>query len=197
MTAGVTGRTRRRAGIGARLTPSLDRLGVRHLVVAAVLPVILLLLLGTMLLVRGSGSPTEIGKVAPDFSLTTLDGESISLAELRGRPVIVNFWASWCVPCLEEFPLLAEAHERHADEGLAVVGVVYQDTSLAARTFLERQGAAWPSAPDPDGRAAEAYGILAPPETFLIDRDGRIAARALGQFSAAWLDEKVAAIMER
>jgi cytochrome c biogenesis protein CcmG, thiol:disulfide interchange protein DsbE len=196
MTAGVTGRARRRAG-GGRLMPSLDRLGVRHLVVAAVLPVILLLLLGAMLLVRGSGSPTEIGKVAPDFSLTTLDGEPMSLAELRGRPVIVNFWASWCVPCLEEFPLLAEAHERHADEGLAVVGVVYQDTSLAARTFLERQGAAWPSAADPDGRAAEAYGILAPPETFLIDRDGRIAARALGQFSAAWLDEKVAAIMER
>jgi cytochrome c biogenesis protein CcmG, thiol:disulfide interchange protein DsbE len=196
MTAEVTGGTRHRAG-NPRLMPSLDRLGVRHLVVAAVLPVILLLLLGAMLLVRGSGSPTEIGKVAPDFSLTTLDGEPISLADLRGRPVIVNFWASWCVPCLEEFPLLAEAHERHADEGLAVVGVVYQDTSLAARTFLERHGAAWPSAADPDGRAADAYGILAPPETFLIDRDGRIAARALGQFTAGWLDEKVAAIMER
>jgi cytochrome c biogenesis protein CcmG, thiol:disulfide interchange protein DsbE len=197
MTAGTTPAGHGHAGIVGRLVQGLARLGVRHLVVAAVLPIILLLLLGAMLLARGSGTPTAIGTVAPDFSLTTLDGEPISLADLRGRPVIVNFWASWCLPCVEEFPILADAHERHADEGLAVVGVVYQDTSLAARTFLERQGAEWPSAADPDGRAAEAYGILAPPETFLIDRDGVIVARALGQFSAEWLDEKVAAIMER
>lgn len=160
------------------------------------LPIIILLLLGAMLLARGSGTPTQIGMTAPDFSLTTLDGEPISLAELRGRPVIVNFWASWCLPCQEEFPLLAEAYQRHAEHGLAIVGIVYQDTSSAAADFMEREGASWPAAADPDGRAAQAYGILAPPETFLVDRDGRIVARALGQFSAAWLEENVAAIME-
>lgn len=181
----------------ARLRPDLRRLGRRWLLVAAVLPLILVGLLAAMLLVRGSGSsPTAIGNVAPDFALTDLAGKPVRLADLRGRPVIVNFWASWCGPCAEEFPLLRDAHERHAGDGLAVVGIVYQDRSQAARAFMERHGAAWTAASDPDGRAAQAYGILAPPETFFIDREGRIAARAFGPFTEGWLDEKVAAIME-
>jgi cytochrome c biogenesis protein CcmG/thiol:disulfide interchange protein DsbE len=179
------------------LRPNLGRLARRRLLVAAVLPLILLGLLAAMLVARGLGSsPTTVGSEAPDFALTDLAGEPVSLADLRGRPVIVNFWASWCVACLEEFPLLLEAHQRHADDGLAVVGIVYLDRSQAAREFMERQGATWTAATDPDGRVAEAYGILAPPETFLIDREGTITARALGQFTAAWLEEKVAAIME-
>lgn len=193
MTAGVAGR--RGSGRSLR-APSLARLGFGHLVVAAVLPVIVLALLGAMLLVRGTGTPTAIGKPAPDFALTGLDGEPVVLAELAGRPTIVTFFASWCAPCLETFPLLQETHRRHADDGLAIVGVVYQDRSSAASAFLQRLGVTWRAAADPDGRAAEAYAILAPPETFLIGRDGTIAARALGQFSEGWLDEKVAGIME-
>jgi cytochrome c biogenesis protein CcmG, thiol:disulfide interchange protein DsbE len=184
------------AGVAERRGLNLRRLGLRHLVVAAVLPIILLGLLATMLVLRPGTSPTAIGAAAPDFEVVDLDGNPISLAELRGRPVIVNFWASWCVPCIEEFPLLREAHQRHADDGLVVVGIVYQDRSAAAREFMDRQGAGWAAAADPDGRVADAYDILGPPETFLIGRDGRIAARSLGQFTAAWLDEKVAAIME-
>ena len=82
---------------------------------------------------------------------------------------------------------------RHADDGLVVVGIVYQDRSQAARDFMARNGATWAAAADPDGRVADAYGILAPPETFFIGRDGTIVARVLGQFSAATLDDKVAA----
>ena len=184
------------AGVAERRGLDLRRLGMRHLVVAAVLPFILLALLGAMLLLRPGTSPTAVGAVPPDFTLTDLDGNPIALAELRGRPVIVNFWASWCVPCVDEFPILRDVHERHADEGLAVVGIVYQDRSQAARAFMARHDATWTAAADPDGRVADAYRVLGPPETFLIGRDGRIAARALGQFTAAWLDEKVAAIME-
>ena len=184
------------AGVAERRGLALRRLGLRHLVVAAVLPLILLALLGAMLLLRPGTSPTAIGAMAPDFALTDLEGNPVSLAELRGRPVIVNFWASWCVPCVEEFPILRDVHERHAGEGLAVVGIVYQDRSQAARDFMARHAATWAAAADPDGHVAAAYDVLGPPETFLIGRDGRIAARALGQFSAAWLDEKVAAIME-
>jgi cytochrome c biogenesis protein CcmG/thiol:disulfide interchange protein DsbE len=174
----------------------LRRLPVRHLVLAAVLPVLLLGLLAAALLVRaGSGSPTSVGSAAPDFTLADLDGNAVRLADLRGRPVIVNFWASWCGPCVEEFPLLREAAVRHADDGLVVVGVVYRDRSEAARAFMERNGGTWIAAMDPDERVAEAYGILAPPETFFIGRDGTIVARQLGQFSASSLDEKVAAII--
>jgi cytochrome c biogenesis protein CcmG/thiol:disulfide interchange protein DsbE len=184
------------AGVAERRGLDLRRLGLRHLVVAAVLPIILLAVLAAMLALRGGTSPTAIGSQAPDFSVTDLEGNPIQLAELRGRPVIVNFWASWCVPCVDEFPVLRDAHARYADDGLMVVGIVYQDRSQAAASFMSRHDATWAAAADPDGRVAEAYGVIGPPETFLIGRDGTIAARALGQFTAAWLDEKVAAIME-
>jgi cytochrome c biogenesis protein CcmG/thiol:disulfide interchange protein DsbE len=184
------------AGVAHPRGLDLGRLRLRHLVVAAVLPIILLAVLAAMLALRGGTSPTAIGSQAPDFSVTDLDGNPIQLASLRGQPVIVNFWASWCVPCVDEFPLLRDAHERNADDGLVVVGIVYQDRSQAAAQFMSRQGATWAAAADPDGRVAGAYGVIGPPETFLIGRDGRITARALGQFTAAWLDEKVAAIME-
>lgn len=184
------------AGVAERRGLDLRRLGLRHLVVAAVLPIILLAVLAAMLALRGGTSPTAIGSLAPDFSVTDLEGNPIQLAELRGRPVIVNFWASWCVPCADEFPLLRDAHARHADDGLVVVGIVYQDRSQAAAAFMSRHDAAWAAAADPDGRVAEAYGVIGPPETFLIGRDGTVSARALGQFTAAWLDENVAAIME-
>ncbi|MDQ3689573.1 MAG: TlpA family protein disulfide reductase [Chloroflexota bacterium] len=175
----------------------LRRLGRTHLVVAATLPVILLVVLGGFLLWRAPAvSPTAIGTVAPDFSVTDLDGNSVHLADLRGRPVIVNFWASWCGPCVEEFPLLSEAATRHADEGLVVVGIVWQDRSEAARTFMARNGATWSSAMDPEQQVARDYGILGPPETYFIGRDGTIVARQIGQISASSLDEKLAAIME-
>ena len=184
------------AGSTAHPTVDLRRLPLRHLVVAAVLPLMVLALIAAGLLLRGTGaSPTAIGSLAPAFSLTDLDGTPIHLADLRGRPVIVNFWASWCMPCVEEFPLLRDAAERHEADGLLVVGIVYRDRSEAAREFMARNGGTWSAAMDPDERVAEAYGILGPPETFFIGRDGTIVARQLGQFTAASLDEKVAAII--
>ncbi|MGZ8475446.1 MAG: TlpA family protein disulfide reductase [Candidatus Limnocylindria bacterium] len=180
----------------ARSALDLGRLPLRHLVVAAVLPLILVGLIAVAMLARGTGaSPTAIGSMAPELSLSDLDGNPINLADLRGRPVIVNFWASWCVPCVEEFPLLRDAAERHADDGLVVIGVVYRDRSEAAREFMARNGGTWVAAMDPDERVAQAYGILGPPETFFIGRDGTIVARHLGQFFATSLDEKVAAIV--
>jgi cytochrome c biogenesis protein CcmG/thiol:disulfide interchange protein DsbE len=182
----------------ARRGLDLRRLSIRHLVLAALLPLVLVLVIGAVVLSRlPAASPTAVGSLAPDFSLADLDGNPLRLADLAGRPVIVNFWASWCGPCVEEFPLLREAAERHADDGLVVVGIVYQDRSEAARDFMARTGATWRAAMDPGDRVASAYGILGPPETYFIGRDGRIVARQIGQFSAASLDAKVAAIMER
>jgi cytochrome c biogenesis protein CcmG, thiol:disulfide interchange protein DsbE len=185
-------------GEAARRGLDLRRLPIPYLVLAALLPLVLVTALGAVLLSRlPSASPTAVGSVAPDFSLADLDGNPLRLADLRGRPVIVNFWASWCGPCVEEFPLLREAAERHAADGLVVVGIVYQDRSEAARDFMDRNGATWPAAMDPGDRVASAYGILGPPETYFIGRDGRIVARQIGQFSADSLEAKVAAIMER
>jgi cytochrome c biogenesis protein CcmG, thiol:disulfide interchange protein DsbE len=175
----------------------LRRLGLPHLVLAAVVPLLLAALLGAYLMSRGAaGTPTTIGSAAPDFVLADLDGNPLRLADLRGRPVIVNFWASWCGPCVEEFPLLRDAAARHADDGLVVVGIVWRDRSEAARDFMRRNGATWAAAMDPGERVARDYGILGPPETYFIGRDGTIVARQIGQISAASLEEKLAAIIE-
>ena len=175
----------------------LRRLPLSYLVAAGIVPIVLLAVFGLVALSRiPSTSPALVGSVAPDFAVSDLDGNPIRLADLRGRPVVVNFWASWCGPCVEEFPLLEDAARRHEADGLAIVGIVYQDRSETARTFLARNGASWPAAMDPGERVAAAYGILAPPETFFIGRDGTIVARQIGQLSQASLDEQLAAIID-
>jgi cytochrome c biogenesis protein CcmG, thiol:disulfide interchange protein DsbE len=174
----------------------LWRLPLRYLVVAATLPLVLLILFGAVLLARiPAASPAIVGTMAPEFSLADLEGTPIHLSELRGRPVIVNFWASWCGPCVEEFPLLREAAAAHADEGLTVIGVVVRDRSEAARDFMVRNGATWPAAMDPGDRVAAAYGILGPPETYFIAPDGTIAARQFGPFDADSLEAQLATIL--
>ena len=185
------------ADAAARRAVDLRRLPLRALVAAALVPLVVSALLGAWIVSRMPTTPPAIvGSVAPSFELADLDGNPVRLEDLRGRPVIVNFWASWCMPCVEEFPLLRAVAERHADDGLAVVGIVYQDRSQAARDFMARNGATWPAAVDPGGKVAAAYGIVGPPETFFIGRDGTIVARQIGQFSAASLEQKVAAIID-
>ena len=147
---------------------------------------------------RGSasgGSGAQVGRPAPDFALADLSGEPIRLADLRGRPVVVNFWGSWCPPCVEEFPRLANAVDEHADDGLVVIGIVYQDRFTSARDFMESFGATWPAAMDPGGRVAAAYGIYGAPETFFIDRDGIVAARQIGPFTEDSLERHLARIL--
>jgi cytochrome c biogenesis protein CcmG/thiol:disulfide interchange protein DsbE len=173
-----------------RLGGTLPR---RWLVIAAVLPLVLLAGWGALLL--GRNAPplgARVGQPAPDFALADLDGNPLQLGDLRGRPVIINFWASWCGPCIEEFPLLQAAASRHRADDLAVVGIVYRDNSEAARAFLARLGATWPAAMDPGEQVAESFGIYGPPETFFIDRDGVVRGRQIGQLTAADLDRQLA-----
>ena len=181
----------------ARAGRDLRRLPLAYLVVAAIAP--LALLVGVAWYVVASqpeGSPTAIGREAPGFSLVSLDGERIDLADYRGRPVVVNFFASWCVPCREEFPLLVAAAERYADDGLVIIGIVFDDGPESAAEFMERNGGTWPAVMDPGARVATAYQVYGPPETYFIARDGTIAARQIGQFSERSLDEKLAAIID-
>ena len=196
MTTGPPTDPRMTAGSAARTGPDLRRLPLPALILAAIVPLLLAGILGAVLLSRAPSSPTAIGSLAPDFTLASLDGDPVSLADLRGRPVIVNFWASWCGPCIEEFPLLRDAAARHAADGLAVVGVVYRDRSAAAREFMERHGGTWPAAMDPGERVATAYGVVGPPETYFIARDGTIVGRQIGQITSASLGEKLAAIIQ-
>jgi cytochrome c biogenesis protein CcmG/thiol:disulfide interchange protein DsbE len=113
---------------------------------------------------------------------TALDGTTLDLANYRGKPLVLNFWASWCVPCREEFPLfkdrLATLGER---DGLQVVGVLYKDQPELAQAFLSDFGASWPSLTDPDGSIAAAYRVVAPPQTYFIDKDGVLRGIQIGE----------------
>ena len=125
-------------------------------------------------LARG-GAPT-----APDFTLERLDGEGdLSLASLRGRPVVLNFWASWCGPCKDEAPLLEEASKRWAGK-VAFVGINVKDFRGDARDFIERYGVAYPNVYDGKGSTIGRYGVTGYPETYFVDAKGRVRYRIAG-----------------
>jgi cytochrome c biogenesis protein CcmG/thiol:disulfide interchange protein DsbE len=181
---------------GVRRGRDLRRLPLAWLIVAAILPFVVIAALAWWTLIRPGGAPASIGDAAPEFSLVSLDGETVRLADFRGRPVVVHFWASWCTPCIREVPLLREAAEQHADDDLAIVGIIYDDGPEAARAFLDEHGGTWPALMDPGMEVAARYGIFAPPETYFVGRDGTIVARQIGEFGERSLDEKLAAIID-
>ena len=136
------------------------------------------------------GSPL-VGRSAPDFTLRPLDGgEPVTLASLRGQPVVLNFWATWCVPCFEEHPVLVSTARRLGDR-VRFVGVIYEDSEEQVKTFLARQGASYPSLMDPGSRTAIAFGVFGVPETYFIDAAGKIAAKQIGPLDEQTLAEKL------
>jgi cytochrome c biogenesis protein CcmG, thiol:disulfide interchange protein DsbE len=123
-----------------------------------------------------------LGKPAPNFTLRTLDGRTVSLSSLRGRPVIVNFWASWCNPCRKEFPLLRSTLQKYKADRLAVVGVSFEDIDSDARAFAKDEHATWPLAVDIDnGLTAKTYGVRSVPTTYFVTPQGVIADQVFGQ----------------
>ena len=143
----------------------------RYLIPAAVLAALVVLFaLGLQRDPSAIPSPL-IDRAAPAFDLPTLDGGRLTLAQLQGAPVVVNFWASWCAPCLQEHPLLMEL----ARSGVRIVGVNYKDDPRAAAQWLERHGNPFAViAQDRDGRVGLDWGVYGVPETFALDANGTI-----------------------
>ncbi len=143
----------------------------------------------------GAAADARTGQPAPQLAGTALDGTSVDLASLRGKPVIVNFWASWCVPCREEFPLFAEKlAQLGPTDGLQIVGVLYKDEPELAQRFLAEFGSAWPTIDDPDDALARAYRVAAPPQTYFIDKDGMLRGIQIGQVRPEDFDTQYAKI---
>ena len=143
--------------------------------------------------VAAAGSP------APLFDLRRLTGRGrVALASLRGRPVIVNFWASWCSECREEFPVLHDLAANRNNDDLVIIGITYRDIPSDSREYARTHDANWTLARGDDGDAvAGRYGIRAIPQTFFIDRRGIIRARSFGLPSRAAMNSAVKRISER
>jgi peroxiredoxin len=142
----------------------------------------------------GAFNTIDVGQVAPDFSLPNLDGESVRLADFRGRPVIMNFWASWCAPCKLEMPELQAAYEAHQDEGLVILALNQDESAAIARDFFyEEMGLTFTPLLDDNSVVAASYGAFAVlPTTIFINGDGIVTATHLGPLTA----ENIAGYLE-
>jgi cytochrome c biogenesis protein CcmG/thiol:disulfide interchange protein DsbE len=164
--------------------------------VAAVMAIALIALLGYGVLAKGEDTSLDDAvaagqrPTAPSRELPILgETRTTSLADLKGKVVVLNFWASWCTPCQDEAPVLDAAHKRLEKEGAGtVLGVTYREASPNSLEFVREQKVPYPSVRDVEADLAEDYGTHKLPETFVIDRDGRIAAIARGQVDSATMD---------
>lgn len=147
-----------------------------RLVVWIVVGVILIGL--AMALIKAFTAQPQSG-LAPDFTLNTYDGQTITLSKLRGQVVVINFWASWCGPCAEEAPDLEAAWEAYRDRGVTFIGVDWVDSDEKGRAFIERFGITYPNGPDLGTRIADSYHIRGVPETFIVNAKGEITFFAM------------------
>ena len=152
----------------------------RWLIPLSVVPVLALLAYGFRLNPRDVPSPL-VGRPASAFTLDSLEGQPVSLEAHRGKVVVVNFWASWCRPaCYEEAPVLERGWRSYRERGLVMIGIDIQDTPEAARRFVADFSLTFPNARDPGGKVSVDYGVYGVPETFFVDRRGRIRSKHVG-----------------
>jgi cytochrome c biogenesis protein CcmG/thiol:disulfide interchange protein DsbE len=155
------------------------RVVAQGVAVAAILGLLALLIWKTSFADSG-GAAAELNKgrspMAPEFTLERLDsaGGELTLSSLRGKAVVLNFWASWCIPCKGEAPLLEEAWQKHRRNGLVVVGIDSQDFKGDARSFMKRYALTYPVVYDGKGSTLGRFGVTGFPETFFVGRDGKL-----------------------
>jgi cytochrome c biogenesis protein CcmG/thiol:disulfide interchange protein DsbE len=135
------------------------------------------------------------GQPAPEIDLTTLDGERVTLSSLQGRPVLINFWATWCMPCREEFPLMVKAYADHSDADLEILGIIHDDAAEGARAFAADEDASWPMLLDPDDVAWNDYLGVGMPTSFFVDAEGIVRAFSLGGFTDEGLVRQLETIL--
>ena len=125
---------------------------------------------------------------AQDFELTTFDGETFNLSDLRGQIIVLNFWASWCVPCRDEAPILEALWRRYRNQSVVVVGIAYADSQQGSLEFIEEFNISYPNGPDVGTRISDEYRITGVPETFVIDKTGEIVFFIPAPISEGQLD---------
>ena len=163
----------------------------RWLVVLGLVGVLAILGLG---LARASAGQVDSG-AAPDFELTTFDGLTLRLSDLRGKVVVINFWASWCIPCRDEAPVLEAAWRAYRERGLILIGVDYADTEREALAFIAEFGLTYPNGPDLGTRISQTYRIQGVPETFFVDRSGILRGVYIGPLTEVQLISRIETLL--
>lgn len=143
--------------------------------------------------VPSTSGALAVGELAPDFVLNYTDGNQVTLSDLRGHPVILNFWATWCGPCRLEMPDLVRVYQEHAEDGLVVIGVNFQENNDQIKAFAEEFGIPFPLAADA-GDVARAYQVRVMPSSYFIDKEGKVNTRWLGVLTPSVIEKNLAAI---
>lgn len=144
-----------------------------------------------------AAGPVGQGQAAPDFTLTTFAGETYTLSELRGQVVVINFWASWCIPCEQEAFELENTWRHYKDQGVVFIGVDYVDTETEALAFIRRFDITYPNGADLGTRISQAYRIRGVPETYIVDQAGMLAQVDIGPTTQAALTSVIDSLLKK
>lgn len=145
--------------------------------------VVIALLLIAVIGCEPSRPEVAVGSPAPDFTVRTLDGERVSLSDLKGKTVVLNMWATWCGYCRIEMPEMEDAHQKYQDQGVVILALNVQESYSRVKQFIEEEGFTFSVWLDSDGSVAKAYRVSGLPTTFFIDGDGVLQHRQLGQLT--------------
>ena len=185
-------------------TPGKKRRTIATLIFFTALNIVLVVVLWTRLtaaqhIISGAATVPLVGHAAPDFTITPWDssaGQTIRLASLKGHPVILNFWASWCDPCNAETPLLQTTWQQYQADGVVFIGIDYQDQQQAAEQFLQKYHVTYPTGPDTSGAISVDFEVSNVPATIFIDRSGVVVRQHLGPVTAQILDDELQQLLK-
>ena len=141
-------------------------------------------------LAKANNGPRDSGR-APDFTITSFDGRKTTLSELHGKVVVINFWASWCLPCRQEAAYLEQTWRKYKDLGVVFIGVDYLDTDKEALAYIEEFDITYINGPDLGTRISQAFNIKGVPETYFVAKNGELRGVQIGPLQAPQLDQKI------